>query len=295
MGAAAGGEYMKIHEVIDRILAYHPRFPEDYRGCDEYKCGDPNAECTGIVTAIAPTIEVIRRAIELKANLIIVHEPSFYSTPDYPGWRADFDNTVYEEKIKLLTDNGICIWRDHDHMHAHRPDGIFTGVIKHLGWESYQKPVPLGVPFSFYFEIPEITVAELGQQLKEKLNLNGLRYIGNPEGTIRKVALVGHLCLNAFGTDYEDENGYYHEYATDVIKLMESGVDAIIPGEVIDWTAISYIRDAVMLGKNKAVFNVGHYNWEEPGMKYAAEWIGELIEHTLPVTFVPAGDIYDFM
>jgi len=286
---------MKIQDVVDSILKYHPKFPEYYNGCDGFKCGDPTAECTGIVTAITPTIQVIKRAIELKANLIIVHEPSFYSTPDYPGWRADFRNTVYEEKMKILTDNGICIWRDHDHMHAHKPDCIFTGVIKCLGWESYQKPVPKGVPLAYYFEIPEITVSGLGDELKRKLNLNGLRYIGNPNGIVRSVALVGHLCPNAFGTDFVDENGYLHEYATDVIKIMEYGVDAIIPGEVIDWTVISYIRDAVMLGKNKAVFNVGHFNWEEPGMKYAAEWIGELIDHALPVTFVPAGDIYDFM
>lgn len=286
---------MKIQEVIDRILAYHPQFPADYAGCDGFKCGDPQAECTGVITAISATIDVIRTAIEKNCNLIVVHEPTFYSTPDYAGWRADFKNEVYDEKAKLLSDHGICVWRDHDHMHAHQPDGIFTGVIKWMGWEQYQKPVPEGIPFSFYFEIPETTVKDMGELLKEKLRLNGLRYIGDPDGVIRKIALVGHLCVNAFGTDHEDENGYLHEYATEVIRLMENGVDAIIPGEVIDWTAVSYIRDAHMLGKNKTIYNVGHYNWEEPGMWYAQQWIQELVGNEVPVIFVPAGDIYQFM
>jgi len=284
---------MTIQEVIDRILAYHPTL-EDYHGCDEFKCGDPSRECTGVVTAISPTVEVIRRAIELGANLIVVHEPAFYSTPDYPGWRADFENAVYEEKRHLLDEHGIAVWRDHDHMHANQPDSIFTGVIRRLGWENYYMPTPGNIPFTFYFEIPGMTVEEMGAFLKERLHLNGLRYIGLPGAMLHRVAIVGHLTVNAFGTDYTDENGYEHEYATEVIRLMEQGVDAIIPGEVIDWTAISYIRDAVQQGRNKAVFNVGHYNWEEPGMAYMAEWLPELLGNELPVHFVPAGDIYLF-
>ena len=52
---------MTIREVIDTILAYHP-FLMDYHGCDDFKCGNPDQECTGIVTAISPTIEVIQEA-----------------------------------------------------------------------------------------------------------------------------------------------------------------------------------------------------------------------------------------
>ena len=28
---------MTNREVVDRILAYHPKFPEDYHGCDDWK------------------------------------------------------------------------------------------------------------------------------------------------------------------------------------------------------------------------------------------------------------------
>ena len=96
------------------------------------------------------------------------------------------------------------------------------------------------------------------------------------------------------GTDFQENEEYYHEYAADVIQMMENGVDAIIPGEVIDWTVISYIRDAVQMGKNLAAFNVGHFNWEELGMRYARDWISEIVEGKLPVYFIPAGDIYQF-
>ena len=120
---------MTIREVIDRVLAYHPQFPADYEGCDDFKCGYPEDECTGIVSALVPTVDVIRKTIDAGANLLLVHEPTFYSTMDYPDWRAGFDNQVYEEKRELLDKHRITIWRDHDHMHAHKPDRIFTGVI----------------------------------------------------------------------------------------------------------------------------------------------------------------------
>ena len=45
---------------------------------------------------------------------------------------------------------------------------------------------------------------------------------------------------------------------------------------------MSYIRDAVQLGKVKAAFNVGHFNLEELGMKYAADWIPEVIGNAVP-------------
>lgn len=267
---------MKNSDVINKILKYHPQFPDNYAGCDGYKFGDPNAECNGIATALVPTVDVIRRTGELGCNLLVVHEPIFYSTEDYPDWRAGGKNSVYEEKKALLDKYGITVWRDHDHMHAHNPDSIFTGVIKYLGWENYYIPSEkssIKVPMGYLFELPETTVKELGQYLEDKLAMNGLRIVGNPEDKIRKVAIVGHL-FPGFGTQSETR-----EYGTDLINAMEQGLDAIIPGEVIEWTVLSYVRDALALGRKKAVFNIGHFNMEELGMRYAQDWIGDLVDH----------------
>ncbi len=285
---------MKIREIIDKILEYHPKFDETYDGCDGYKSGNPEAECTGIVCALVPTIEVIRKTTELGCNFLYVHEPTYYSTPDYPDWRAGFKNQVYEEKKALLEKHGIAIWRDHDHTHAHRPDGIFTGVIKYLGWEQFRVQSEME-GMTMYFEFPDMTVAKMNTLLKEKLGLNGIRYIGKPEDKIRKVAVVGHLLPNIFEHQPTTGSDFCPEYATEVIRIMEEdGVDAIIPGEVIDWTVMSYIRDAVQLGKCKAAFNIGHFNLEELGMKYAADWIPEVINYAVPVHYVPSKDIYQF-
>ena len=76
---------------------------------------------------------------------------------------------------------------------------------------------------------------------------------------------------------------------------MEEGVDAIIPLETIEWTALSYVRDAVTLGYAKAVINIGHFSGEELGMAYARDWLKELTEEKVPVFYLPANDIYSFL
>ena len=289
-------DVMKHEEVIAKILNYHPVI-ENYAGGDEYKAGNPKDECTGIVSALVPTVEVIRKTAELGCNLIITHEPIYYQTPDFPGWRGAFSNAVQEEKEALINQHRITVWRDHDHMHTHRPDSIFTGVIKYLGWEEYYKPELTGsTRFIFPFVLPKITVEKLGCHLKEKMGLNGLRYIGNPSDEVERAAIVGHLVPGAFGEpEGIDKDGYYRDYSMTLMECMEhSGIQAIIPGEVVDWTILSYIRDAVALGMARACYNVGHFNMEELGMRYAAEWLAELTGHSIPVHYVPSNDMYSY-
>lgn len=282
---------MKNKEVIDKILAYHPVL-ENYHGCDGYKAGNPEDECTGIVSALVPTVEVIKKAAELGCNLIVTHEPIFYQTPDFSDWKGDFSNRIYEEKLKLLKETGITVWRDHDHMHAHKPDSIFTGVIRYLGWEDYYTPSKDRC--TYQISLPETTVGELAVYLREKLHLNGLRYMGRDSDRISKIALVGHIYPNSFIPDGMGEDGYYHDYSMEVIRLMEDGVQAILPGEIIEWTTLAYIRDGIAQGKAMACYNIGHFNWEELGMKYAADWIKELVNDDVPVHYVPTGDAFSY-
>ena len=289
------GLAMTINDVLNAVAEYHPDLGPDYCGCDGVKIGDPTQECTGIVSALVPTVDVIRKTAELGYNLLYVHEPTWYLTPDYNDWRADFDCHVYEQKRKLIEDNHIVIYRDHDHMHAHRPDSIFTGVLKYMGWEPYVIPGEALVPMGFTVEFPQPrTAQEINEELIRKIGTNGVRYIGRPDALIRRAALVAHLFPDAFIPAHE-ENGYYTDYSTEVIRAMEQhDIDAILPGEVIEWNVLSYIRDAVSFGENKVCFNIGHFNWEALGARYAVDWLGDITDHKLPIQYVPTGDIWNF-
>lgn len=282
---------MKNKEVIERILSYHPFMP-GYEGCDGWKAGDPEAECTGVAVALVPTVDVVRRSAAMGCNLLICHETIYYQTPDFAKWRGSFPNAIQQEKEQMIRSMGISIWRDHDHMHAHEPDGIFSSVIKSLGWEKYYVPSPdSNTPYFYLFDLPEISVEALGKFLTEKIGLNGLRYIGNPTDMLSRVAIVAHIYPNSFGTDGIGEDGFYHDYAMSVMEEMEKrDIQAILPGEIIEWNALAYIRDAVELGKVRACFNLGHFNWEELGMKCFADIISGLVENRVRVQYLPTGD-----
>ena len=286
---------MTIREILYRVYQYHHDEGEDYHGCDEVKFGDCSQECTGIVSALVPTVDVIRRTIELKANLLYVHEPVSYLTPDWPEWKADYKCRIYDEKLKLLKENKIVLVRDHDHMHAHKPDSIFTGVLKYLGWMEYlteEQKIPFGDIVCF----PKAKkLREINQELIEKIGMQGLRFIGNPEAELKKIAFTGHIYPDAFIPQHFNEDGSWSDYATEIIREMEQdGVECIIPGEVIEWTVLSYIRDGISLGKNLACINPGHFNWEELGARYAKDWLMELTENKVSVFYVPTGDMWKY-
>ncbi|MCL2057870.1 MAG: Nif3-like dinuclear metal center hexameric protein [Oscillospiraceae bacterium] len=269
---------MKIQDVVDKILAYHPEIPDDKPGaCDGFKCGNPGDDCTGIATSVAPSVDVIRRTAELGANLLIVHEPAFYTHLDKTEWLAG--NEVFKEKKAILDKHGIAIWRDHDHIHSHKPDGIFHGNMMELGWQDYLVGEER---FERYFRLPKTTVRALALFLKEKIGLNGVRVIGNIDAEVSTVAFVGHI--------YPPTP---EERATTFAN--DKDIDVLIPGELIDWTTASYMRDAGQLGKNKAILHIGHMSMEELGMKWAVNWIGDLISHELPVTFVRSADMYQYV
>lgn len=285
---------MKNQEVIDRILDYHPKLM-NYRGCDGYKVGSGEDECKGVAVALVPTADVLERAVEQNCNLIITHEPIFYQTPDFPGWMGSFKNSVYEQKKDYIKEHGLTVWRDHDHMHAHYPDSIFYGVIRELGWENYYEE-DKEHPAVFKFTFPETTVEEIANKLKNTLHLNGLKYLGDLHKKVTRVAIVGHLFPNCFYQDGVKEDEYYHDYALDIMKQMEEdGVEVIIPGEIIEWTVVSYIRDGIYQGKNMACISIGHFNLEELGMKDFARVLGDLVEKKVPVTYLPTKDGFSYL
>ena len=278
---------MKIREVLEKLCAYHPAVDEE-RTCDVVKIGNPDQECTGIAVTVYASIPMIRKAIAQHCNLIIAHEPLFFSHGDQTDWLEG--NSVFEEKQKLLADHNIVVFRDHDRIHGEKPgpqrdhvDMIFYGIMKTLGWEDYcvgfdKKPQ--------VYEIPETTLESLMQNMVTKLGLNGARYISNPKAKVKKVFFCEHVNgMNRGGVEKDSE----------LIKTIESNdYDVMIPFEIIDWTLSEYVRDAAALGKSKALIEMGHFNVEEAGMKYMAQWLPEIIENQAPVSFIPSADDFHY-
>lgn len=278
---------MTIQEVIDRICDFHLPV-ERPDTVDTVKFGDPGIECTGIAVTCFASTSVIRRAAEKGANLIITHEPTFFNDPEDNSFLQG--NRAYEEKVKLLEDNKMVIWRDHDHIHGpgkpgmnpedrKAPDLIFYGIMEELGWRPYligseMKPLE--------YKFPKRPLQDLCDELMTKLNLNGIRVIGEKNMEIEKLFITEHI------TGRFDNNKLQ--------KIEEGDFDVIIPLETVDWTICEYVLDSCAAGRPRAVLSMGHFNVEEPGMKYMADkWLPELLPEGLPVYFIPAADTYDYV
>jgi len=272
---------MTIREAIDMIISHHAPLRSDDT-VDTIKCGYPEDELTGIVTTCCASVAVIREAIRLGANLIVTHEPVFYSHPDDVD-ELEGQNSTYDAKRALCDENRITIWRDHDHMHTDTPDSIMVGMVKALGWEQYYEGDLSQLRFSpAMFCLPDMKLCDVAEHIKKCFQLKAVRCVGDPECVVRKACFFAHIM--AGDGDME------------AIRLMNrEDIDLLIPGEVIDWTCASAVRDAAQLGKNKAMLIMGHFNLEEPGMIHAADMINHIFNGGVKVTFVRSGDMYFYL
>lgn len=265
---------MKIAELLAKLEAYHKPLDESRRTCDGVIYGDPEQECSGVVTTCCPTAAVIQKAAEMGHNLVIAHEPTFFDGWDETDWLRD--DKVYRAKKKLLDETGVVVYRNHDRLHIDRPDGIFSGLIRMLGWEQYETEPP-AEGFGFRFTLPETTVADVARHVAKVMHIEGIRILGDPGMKVTRVGIAAHF----LGTQVD-------RYGIDFVNSFDC--ELLIPGEIIDWTIGEYIADANALGLKKAVLNVGHFNLEEPGMEHMARWLPEVIGKEVPVTFIQSGN-----
>lgn len=235
---------------------------------DVIKAGDPQTVVTGIVTCMFAPMDVLRKAVELKCNLIITHEPVFYNHRDET---SQFSNDpVFMEKKKFIDDHKLVIWRFHDYIHRMNPDGIDFGMARKLQIDKY-----LVSGTDNRFIIPETTLEKLVKHLKGVFPGCSFHVIGKTDMKVSKVT----FSAGAPGSSVH------------FAMLRDPHTDVVIAGEVPQWETYEYVRDAVQQGRNKAIIFLGHIPSEEAGMEFAAEWIRSFIKG-IPVHFVECGSSY---
>ncbi|HYP12470.1 MAG TPA: Nif3-like dinuclear metal center hexameric protein [Bryobacteraceae bacterium] len=249
-------------QIIDQIKAKTGvSWREDT--VDTIKAGDPQTRVTGIATTMMATFDVLRRAAAEGKNLVITHEPTFYSHQDKTDALEKEKDAVWADKDKFIRDHKMVVWRFHDHWHMRRPDGILEGVLQSLGWEKlYDSEARL-------VRVPETTVDKLATHVQKRLGAKVLRVVGDREMKVTTVAMqpgaggpAGHLRA-----------------------LRRPEVEVLLIGEVPEWETIEYVSDAVAQGKRKALLLVGHIPSEQPGMENCATWLRTFIKD-VPVGFV---------
>jgi putative NIF3 family GTP cyclohydrolase 1 type 2 len=233
---------------------------------DTIKAGDPNEPVTGIATTMMATLDVLERASAEGKNLVITHEPTFYSHLDKTDKLSEQHDSVLAFKEAFIREHHMVVWRFHDHWHRHRPDGILKGMVDALGWQKYQDPTNPSL-----FVMPPASLDELATRVKHKLGIVAMRVVGNPSLTITKVGLIP----GAAGSE------------TQIKALERDDVEALFIGEVPEWETVEYVADAATENKPKALVMMTHIPSEQAGMDECATWLKTFISE-VPISFVPA-------
>lgn len=221
------------------------KLPNKTETVDGLLIGNEYDQVTKIAVAFMPSIEVLKKAAKLGANLLICHESPYYEHQNRDNHAS---NVVMKEKMKLAAELGIAIYRNHDSLHRQSPDMITAGLVQKLTWG--EKIVEFDA-ISATVEIPESSLEEIMIHIKENLNIQSVRYIGSLANKVNTISILAG----------------FRGSAANVIPLLQKESDLVIYGEGPEWETPEYAKDALALGYNKNVIILGHMESEEPGMR----------------------------
>ena len=269
-GFATDRQPVTVGEIMDLFISQVQIAPFP-NTVDTLKSGNRDIIVTGVVTAMFATIDVIGKTIALGANFIIAHEPTFYNHEDATDWLKD--DEVYQYKVALLKKHNIAVWRNHDYIHSIHPDGVRKAVVDQLKWNDY------GDPDQPVFNFKNtVTLKELIAELKVKMDIKTLRYIGDLDQPCKKAVLLP----GAAGR-------FKHISIT-----AKNQADVLICGEVSEWETAEYVRDANAAGRKLGLIVLGHIASEEAGSMFMRDWVKEHFP-SLKTTFVRSGNVFSYM
>jgi len=237
-------------------------------GVDTFKSGDSTARVTGIAVTMMATLDVLERAAKQGDNLIITHEPTFYSHRDTTLVLEQENDAVFAAKKKFIADHGLIVWRFHDAPHAGPPDVIKAGTARALGWTQFATKENPSV-----YVLPRTTLGKLSATIATRLGATAAKVSGDNSAVVSKVVMT------------EGFAGF-----PAVRRLVQlANPDVVVLGEDHEWESIEYVVDAIKEGRIKGLIAVGHVPSEQAGMEAVAERLKGLIPE-VPVHFTPTKD-----
>jgi len=213
--------------------------------------GDREREAKKVMTCLTVTPDSAAEAIELKADLIVTHHPLPFTELN----RITTDSTVGRLLWDIIGER-IAIYSPHTAFDSAQK-GINQRLAAGLGLRGVTPLIPadngLGSGRWGWLEEP-ITLAQLGERLKHFLHLKHLQIVGEPEQSIRTVAV---------GCGAADEL---------LTAAHSTGCDCMVIGEARFHTCLE--AEALGIG----LLLPGHFASE----RFAAECLAEILKQQFP-------------
>jgi putative NIF3 family GTP cyclohydrolase 1 type 2 len=246
-------------------------------GLDGFVAGDPQTAVRGIAVTAWPSLDSLRKAVDLGCNMVVSAESPFYARPlgkvesGSPAQavaaqlRAD---PTWTGKQAFIAEHGLCLYRLSDNLVSPKDDLLADGIADALGWRRYDRA---GDPRRF--DIPRSTLGRVAKQVKRRLGVNGgMRMIGDAGLPISRVLVVpGRIDPVA------------------VVKQLPE-VDLLIAGDLREWELVEYFHDSQETAQPKALIAVGRILSEQAATVAIASWIRSIAG--MPVRPIMVEDPY---
>lgn len=201
--------------------------------------GSDKTNIKNILVTLDCTKEVIEEAKSLNIDLILTHHPLIFRKPN-----SITDNTLLGTKIIELIKSNINVYSAHTNLDSAR-NGINERIAKILDYKTCEIMSRCGEDkecgIGRFLELKsKLSLEEIINTFKEKLDIKDLRYTGNLKDEITKVAII-----NGSGQDFFE-------------KAKALGAEVIITGD----TTYHFVSDYTEMGID--IIDLGHFNSEWP-------------------------------
>ncbi|MBK7433974.1 MAG: Nif3-like dinuclear metal center hexameric protein [Chitinophagaceae bacterium] len=109
---------MKINEVTSFLEGIAPLSLQESYDNAGLITGDPDWDCTGVITTLDATEDVVKEAVEKKCNLVVAHHPIVFS-----GLKKITGKNYVEKTVIQAIKKDIAIYAIHTNL-----DNVITGV-----------------------------------------------------------------------------------------------------------------------------------------------------------------------
>ena len=173
---------------------------------DRFIIGDPATRIKKIGTCWIPDFRTCKKAVEAGVNVLVAHEPTFYTHWDLDEKAGDyfaspeFTKELYleqvEKKKSWINENGLVIIRNHDTLDALKDAGIPFSLGKFLGFTN-QDIIRSRTYYNVYkvTSQPAAAFARSAAGKFSELGQPGVAFYGDPDRIISTVGLgTGCIC-----------------------------------------------------------------------------------------------------
>ena len=179
---------MTICSVIHAIEEFAPRALQESYDNAGLQAGDATNSCSGALLTLDITEQTVREAEECGCNLIISHHPLLFK-----GVKTISPATPVGRILMEAIRRNITLYSAHTNLdNAH--GGVSHRMAQKLGLTDVTvlQPQADGISGSGCVgQVMPTTLADMIKRVKEAFGCQAVRYCGNEEAVVKKVALCG--------------------------------------------------------------------------------------------------------